>query len=385
VTLDFDEGDELRDLRAAVAELAGRYGHAWFLEQARSGGTVQALWAEAGKAGFLGVNIPEEHGGGGGGMVELSIVLEELGAAGCPLLMMVVSPAICGTIITRSGTPEQRDRWLPGIADGSLTMAFAITEPDAGSNSHEITTTARREGDEWVLSGQKIWISGVDVADAVLVVAKLADSAKGTLRPALFVVPTDAPGVTRTPIPMELVSPDNQFQLFLDDVRLPADALVGAPDAGIAQLFAGLNPERVMGAAYSLGTARLALDRAAAYARERRVWGTPIGAHQGVSHPLAAAQVEVELARLMMLKAAWLIDHGLDAGTAANSAKYAAAEAVVHAVDAAVQTHGGSGLSQENGIGALVTASRFSRIAPVSREMVLNFVAQHDLRLPRSY
>jgi alkylation response protein AidB-like acyl-CoA dehydrogenase len=385
MTLDFDEGDELRDLRAAVADLAGRYGHRWFLEQARTGGTVQELWAEAGKAGFLGVNLPEEHGGGGGGMVELAVVLEELGAAGCPLLMMVVSPAICGTVIARYGTPEQRDRWLPGIADGTLTMAFAITEPDAGSNSHEITTTARRDGDEWVLSGQKIWISGVDVADAVLVVAKLADAGKGTLRPALFVVPADAPGLSRTQIPMELVSPDNQFQLFLDDVRLPADALVGSPDAGIAQLFAGLNPERVMGAAYSLGTARLALDRAAAYARDRRVWGTPIGAHQGVSHPLAAAQVEVELARLMMLKAAWLIDSGLDAGTAANSAKYAAAEAVVHAVDAAVQTHGGSGLSQENGIGALVTASRFSRIAPVSREMVLNFVAQHDLQLPRSY
>jgi len=385
MSLDFDEGDELRDLRAAVADLAGRYGHRWFLEQARTGGTVQELWAEAGKAGFLGVNLPEEHGGGGGGMVELAVVLEELGAAGCPLLMMVVSPAICGTVIARYGTPEQRDRWIPGIADGTLTMAFAITEPDAGSNSHEITTTARRDGDGWVLSGQKIWISGVDVADAVLVVARLADAGKGTLRPALFVVPTDAPGLSRTQIPMELVSPDNQFQLFLDDVALPADALVGSPDAGIAQLFAGLNPERVMGAAYSLGTARLALDRAAAYARDRRVWGTPIGAHQGVSHPLAAAQVEVELARLMMLKAAWLIDAGLDAGTAANSAKYAAAEAVVHAVDAAVQTHGGSGLSQENGIGALVTASRFSRIAPVSREMVLNFVAQHDLRLPRSY
>ncbi|MCO7218268.1 acyl-CoA dehydrogenase family protein [Klenkia sp. PcliD-1-E] len=385
MTLDFDEGDELRDLRAAVADLAGRYGHRWFLEQARTGGTVQALWAEAGKAGLLGVNLPEEHGGGGGGMVELAVVLEELGAAGCPLLMMVVSPAICGTVIARYGTAEQRDRWLPGIADGSLTMAFAITEPDAGSNSHEITTTARRDGEEWVLSGQKIWISGVDVAGAVLVVARLADAVKGTLRPALFVVPTDAPGLSRTQIPMELVSPDNQFQLFLDDVRLPADALVGSPDAGIAQLFAGLNPERVMGAAYSLGTARLALDRAAAYARDRRVWGTPIGAHQGVSHPLAAARVEVELARLMMLKAAWLIDSGQDAGTAANSAKYAAAEAVVHAVDAAVQTHGGSGLSQDNGIGALVTASRFSRIAPVSREMVLNFVAQHDLQLPRSY
>ncbi|WP_235564996.1 acyl-CoA dehydrogenase family protein [Modestobacter sp. Leaf380] len=385
MTLDFDEGDDLRDLRAAVADLASRYGHSWYLEQSRTGGTTRALWDEAGKAGFLGVNLPEEHGGGGGGMVELSIVLEELGAAGCPLLMMVVSPAICGTIIARYGTPEQRDRWLPGIADGSLTMAFAITEPDAGSNSHEITTVARRDGDEWVLSGQKVWISGVDVADAVLVVAKLADSAKGTLRPALFVVPVDAPGLSRTPIPMELVSPEHQFQLFLDDVRLPADAIVGSPEAGIAQLFAGLNPERVMGAAYSLGTARLALAKAAAYARDRRVWGTPIGAHQGVSHPLAAAQVEVELARLMTLKAAWLIDTGADAASAANSAKYAAAEAVVHAVDAAVQTHGGSGLSQETGIGALITSSRFSRIAPVSREMVLNFIAQHDLQLPRSY
>ncbi|MCW2582259.1 MAG: fadE12 [Klenkia sp.] len=383
--LDFDEGDELRDLRTAVADLAGRYGHAWYLAQARNGGTVQALWDEAGSAGFLGVNLPEEHGGGGRGLVELAIVLEELGAAGCPLLMMVVSPAICGTVLARYGTPEQRDRWLPGIADGSSTMAFAITEPDAGSNSHEITTAARRDGDEWVLRGQKVWISGVDVADAVLVVAKLADATGGTLRPALFVVPTDAPGLSRTPIPMELVSPDNQFQLFLDDVRLPADALVGSPDAGIAQLFAGLNPERVMGAAYSLGTARLALAKAAAHARERTVWRTPIGAHQGVSHPLAAAQVEVELARLMMLKAAWLIDTGADAGSAANSAKYAAAEAVVHAVDAAVQTHGGSGLSQETGIGALITSSRFSRIAPVSREMILNYVAQHDLRLPRSY
>ena len=383
--LDFDEGDELRDLRAAVADLAGRYGHAWYLEQARTGGTVQALWDEAGRAGFLGVALPEEHGGGGGGLVELSVVLEELGAAGCPLLMMVVSPAICGTVIARYGTPEQRDRWLPGIADGQLTMAFAITEPDAGSNSHAITTVARRDGDEWVLSGQKVWISGVDVADAVLVVAKLADAGTGTLRPALFVVPTDAPGLSRTVIPMELVSPDHQFQLFLDDVRLPADALVGSPEAGIAQLFAGLNPERVMGAAYSLGTARLALAKAADHARERRVWGTPIGAHQGISHPLAAAQVEVELARLMTLKAAWLIDTGQDAGSAANSAKYATAEAVVHAVDAAVQTHGGSGLSQETGIGALITSSRFSRIAPVSREMILNFVAQHDLRLPRSY
>jgi len=387
VTLDFDEGDELRALRAAVADLGGRYGQSYFLEQARTGGTTAALWAEAGKAGFLGVNLPEEYGGGGGGMVELSLVCEELGAAGCGLLMMVVSPAICGTVISRFGTDEQRKQWLPGIADGTTTMAFAITEPDAGSNAHEISTTARRDGDEWVLSGRKTWISGVDLADAVLVVGRLADGPKGTLRPALFVVPTDAPGFGARPIPMELVSPERQFQVFLDDVRLPADALVGHPDQGIAQLFAGLNPERVMAAAFSLGVARLAMSKATAYARQRQVWGTPIGAHQGLAHPLAACQIEIELARLMTQKAAWLIDRGRDAeaGLAANSAKYAAAEASARTVDQAVQTHGGAGLSQEYGVGALLVASRLSRIAPVSREMILSFVAQHDLQLPRSY
>lgn len=385
MTLHFDEGDELRDLRAAVADLGSRYGQAYFLEQARSGGRTDALWAEAGKAGFLGVNLPEEYGGGGGGMVELSIVLEELGAAGCPLLMMVVSPAICGTVIGRFGTPEQKQRWLPGLAEGTTTMGFAITEPDAGSNSHEITTVARRDGDEWVLAGQKVWISGVDQADALLVVGRLADGPKGTLRPALFVVPTDTPGLTAHPIPMEIVSPERQFQVFLDDVRLPADALVGHPDQGIAQLFAGLNPERVMAAAYSLGVARLAMRKAGEYARTRQVWGTPIGAHQGLAHPLAACQIEIECARLMTQKAAWLIDAGQDAGLAANSAKYAAAEAAVHAVDQAIQTHGGNGLSQEYGVAALLAMSRVSRIAPVSREMILSFVAQHDLRLPRSY
>jgi alkylation response protein AidB-like acyl-CoA dehydrogenase len=385
VTLDFDEGDELRTLRAAVADLGSRYGQSYFLEQARSGGRTDALWAEAGKAGFLGVNLPEEYGGGGGGLVELSLVLEELGAAGCPLLMMVVSPAICGTVISRFGTPEQKEHWLPPLADGSKTMGFAITEPDAGSNSHEISTVARRDGDEWVLTGRKVWISGVDQADALLVVGRLADSGKGTLRPALFVVPTDAPGLTAHPIPMELISPERQFQVFLDDVRLPADALVGHPDQGIAQLFAGLNPERVMAAAYSLGVARLAMRKATEYARTRQVWGTPIGAHQGLAHPLAACQIDIELARLMTQKAAWLIDSGQDAGTAANSAKYAAAEAAARTVDQAIQTHGGNGLSQEYGVAALLAISRVSRIAPVSREMILSFVAQHDLQLPRSY
>ncbi|MDA2992428.1 MAG: acyl-CoA dehydrogenase [Actinomycetota bacterium] len=383
----FIENPERQALRKSIAALAANYGPEYYLERARAGGHTDELWREAGQLGFIGVNLPEEYGGGGAGMYELALVMEELSAAGCPLLMMVVSPAINGTIIAKFGTEEQRARWVPGIADGSITMAFAITEPDAGSNSHRITTTARRDGSDWILSGQKVWISGVDQAQAVLVVGRTEDAKTGSLRPALFVVPTDAPGFTFTKIPMELTMPESQFQVFIDEVRLPADALVGAEDAAIAQLFAGLNPERIMGAASAVGMGRLALDKACEYVKTRQVWKTPIGAHQGIAHPLAQNHIELELAKLMMQKASTLYDAGDDMGAAeaANMAKYAAGEASTRAVDQAVQSHGGNGLSQEYGIAAMLTASRLARIAPVSREMVLNFIAQSSLGLPRSY
>ncbi|PQD97639.1 acyl-CoA dehydrogenase [Mycobacterium sp. EPG1] len=383
----FVETEEQQALRSAVAAMVAGYGQEYYLEKARSGKHTDELWAEAGKLGFIGVNLPEEYGGGGAGMYELSLVMEELAAGGSSLLMMVVSPAINGTIIAKFGTEEQKRRWLPGIADGTLTMAFAITEPDAGSNSHRITTTARRDGDDWLLSGQKVYISGVDQAQAVLVVGRTEDHRTGNLKPALFVVPTDTPGFTYTKIPMEIISPEFQFQVFLDDVRLPADALVGSEDAAIAQLFAGLNPERIMGAASAVGMGRFALGKAVEYVKGRQVWKTPIGAHQGLSHPLAQNHIEIELAKLMMQKAAALYDTGDDAAAAeaANMAKYAAGEASARAVDQAVQSLGGNGLTQEYGVAAMLTASRLARIAPVSREMVLNFVAQTSLGLPRSY
>jgi alkylation response protein AidB-like acyl-CoA dehydrogenase len=383
----FTETEERRALRAAVADLGRRYGGTWFQRKARAGEKTTELWAEAGKLGYLGVNVPEEYGGGGGGIGDLAAVCEELAAAGCGLLLMVVSPAICATIITRYGTEDQKQAWLPGFADGSVRMAFAITEPDAGSNAHKLTTTARRDGEGWVLDGRKVYISGVDEADAVLVVGRTEDARTGKLRPALFIVPTDAPGLEYQPIEMDLVSPEKQFTLFLDGVRLPADALVGSQDAALMQLFAGLNPERIMAASFAIGMGRYALGKAVAYARDRQVWNTPIGAHQGVAHPLAVAKIELELAELMTQKAAALYDAGDDvgAGEAANMAKYAAAEASIKAVDAAVQTHGGNGLTAEYGVGALVAASRVNRIAPVSREMILNFVAQNTLGLPKSY
>ncbi|MEV5807678.1 acyl-CoA dehydrogenase family protein [Streptomyces parvulus] len=374
------ETEEQKALRTAVAALGTRHGR---------NHDRDALWAEAGKLGYLGVNLPEAYGGGGAGITELSVVLEELGAAGCPLLMLVVSPAICGSIIARFGTEQQKGNWLPGIADGTRLMAFGITEPDAGSNSHRITTTARRDGatGDWLLTGRKVFISGVDIADATLIVGRTEDARTGKLKPCLFIVPRDTPGFERRRLDMELHATEKQFELTLDDVRLPADALVGDEDAGLLQLFAGLNPERVMTAAFAIGIGRHALARALDYARERTVWKTPIGAHQAIAHPLAQAHIELELARLMTQKAAHLYDAGDDmaAGEAANMAKYAAGEACVKAVDQAVHTLGGNGLTREFGLASLITAARVARIAPVSREMILNFVSHQTLGLPKSY
>ncbi|MER7869271.1 acyl-CoA dehydrogenase family protein [Streptomyces cellulosae] len=383
------ESEDHKALRTAVSTLGHKYGRAYFTRTVEEDRPATELWAEAAKLGYLGVNLPEEHGGGGGGISELSIVLEELGAAGCPLLLMVVSPAICGTVIARFGTEDQKRTWLPALADGTRTMAFGITEPDAGSNSHRITTTARRDpatGD-WLLTGRKVFVSGVDIADATLIVGRTEDARTGSLKPCLFIVPCDTPGFQRHKIDMELNAAEKQFELVLDDVRLPADALVGDEDAGLLQLFAGLNPERIMTAAFAIGMGRFALARAVEYARDRTVWKAPIGSHQAIAHPLAQAHIDLELARLMMQKAAHLYDAGDDigAGEAANMAKYAAAEACVKAVDQAVHTLGGNGLTREFGLAQLITAARVSRIAPVSREMILNYVSHQTLGLPKSY
>ncbi|QKW07194.1 acyl-CoA/acyl-ACP dehydrogenase [Streptomyces sp. NA04227] len=382
------ETEEQQALREAVAAFSKKYGRDYMMKTVEAGEYPHELHREAAKLGYVGVSLPEEYGGGGAGIYESALVLEELGAGGSPLLMMIVSPAITGTVIARFGTEAQKREWLPGLADGSRIMAFGITEPDAGSNSHRITTTARRDDNgDWLLTGRKVFVSGVDIADATLIVGRTEDARTGKLKPCLFIVPRDAEGFTRNPIDMELHAAERQFELVLDDVRLPAEALVGDEDAGLLQLFAGLNPERIMTAAFALGMGRFALDKALSYARERTVWKQPIGAHQAIAHPLAVAHIELELAQLMMQKAARLYDAGDDmgAGEAANMAKYAAAEACVKAVDQAVHTLGGNGLTREFGLASLITGARVARIAPVSREMILNFVSHQSLGLPKSY
>jgi alkylation response protein AidB-like acyl-CoA dehydrogenase len=388
--MDFTETEEHAALRSAVAELGREFGIDYWLARARRHESTEELWDKAAKLGFIGINTPEQYGGGGAGITELAIVCEELAAAGSPLLLLVVSPAICATILAQTGTDEQRQRFLPGMAAGTVKMAFAITEPDAGLNSHRLATTAiERPDGSFQLTGRKYYISAVDQADYLLVVGQSpASRAGGQIRPALFVVPTDAPGFEYRPIEMEIVSPERQFFCYFDEVEVSADNVVGGSlDAALPALFAGLNPERITIAAFSVGTARYALARAARYAKERTVWQAPIGTHQAIAHPLAKAYLDTELAKLMVYKAADLHDRGqaAAAGEASNMAKYASAEAAWTALDAAIQTHGGNGMTSEYGLAALLGVVRAMRIAPVTKEMILNFLAQHSLGLPKSY
>lgn len=384
--MDFVEPAEHRELRCAVGAITDKFGASYFAERATARESTDELWRELAAHGFIGINFAEEFGGGGAGMPELAIVCEETAARGCPLLLLLVSSAISGELIGKYGSDEQRREWLPRMAAGATKVVFAITEPDAGSNTHRITTSARRDGDDYVLTGTKYYISGVDEAGALIVVARTGQhEITGAPQLSLFLVPTDVPGLVKNRLPVGISLPEKQFTLHFDDVRLPSGALIGEEHSGFRQVFDGLNPERITGAALCVGIGRYAIEKGAAYARNRSVWGTAIGSHQAIAHPLAKAKIDIDLAALITSKAAWLHHHGLPAGEESNVAKYTAADAALSAVDHVIQLHGGNGLSAEYGLIPQWSVARLLRIAPVSSEMVLNYVAQHSLRLPRSY
>ena len=266
--MDFAESAEMQALRKTVADITGRFGGAYYARHAEAHEPCDELWSALGEAGFIGINVPEEYGGGGAGLRELAAVCEETAAAGAPLLLLLVSQAISAEEIGRYGSEEQKTRWLPGLASGRSKVVFAITEPDAGSNTHELSTVAVRDGEDWLLSGTKYYISGVDEADAVLVVARTGtqrgrDPGTGKPRLSLFVVPVDTPGFEKRPLPVSAQLPEKQFTLHFDEARLGPEALVGEEGDGFTQVFHGLNPERITGAAVCVGIARYALDRAA--------------------------------------------------------------------------------------------------------------------------
>jgi alkylation response protein AidB-like acyl-CoA dehydrogenase len=372
-------------LRETVFKISKGFGPRYYRQVNAEKRDPRELWKALGDTGFLGVHLPPEYGGGGLGISQLTAVLEETAAAGTPLLSLLVSPGIIGTILNRHGTPAQKDRWLRGIASADLRFSFALTEPGAGSNSHNISTVARREGGKYLINGQKYYISGVDVCDEILVVTRTGRSADGRGQLSLLMVNPNSPGLSRQPIETALDEPEKQFTLFFDNVEVDADRLVGAEGRGLRAAFDGLNPERILSAAVSIGIARYALDKACDYARDRSVWSAPIATHQAIAHPLAEGKIKLEQARLSMYKAAALYDAGLDAGEASNIAKLAAAEAGVFCLDHAIQTHGGNGVSLEFELTQYWFLARLQLIAPVSREMVLNFISEHSLGLPRSY
>jgi alkylation response protein AidB-like acyl-CoA dehydrogenase len=384
--VDQHESEDRALLRSTVASLAREFGYPYFSQISRSDANPTELWRALGSAGLLGVNIPERFGGGGGDMADLVVVTEEVAASGCPLMLLALSPAVCATVLVRHGTDEQRAEWLPGLADGGSIMAFAITEPEAGSNTRRIETRAQRDGDDWVITGTKHYVSHVDNCDAMLVVARTGtDEVSGNGQLSLFIVDSDAQGLHRDVIPVDIVSPDRQFTLSFDRVRVPGERLVGEVGGAMRAIFSGLNPERLGSAAVVNGISRYVLERAVDYARTRSVFGQPIGAHQAVAHPLARAWMYVTQARASTMLAADRYDAGTAGPEAANVAKYLATDAASLALDAAVQTHGGNGVAVEYGIGAMSGLVRLFRIAPVTSEMILNHTAHSVLGLPRSY
>jgi acyl-CoA dehydrogenase len=387
--MSFELSPEERLIVAAVKELAnGPNGRAHWRECALRNDFPDRLWQALADAGYLGILVPEENGGSGLGLSEQAVLMEAMAAEGMALLLMIVSTVMSTIALARHGSEEQKRRYLPGLAKGTTRFCFAITEPNAGSNSFRMETLATRDGDAYRIRGQKYFISGVEQSQHCLLVTRttpardVSDKRAGL---SLFIVDTDAPGFSKQVQDTALNETEKQWTVFLDDVRVPRSSLIGEEGAGHRYLFDLLNPERVAGAAIASGLGRYVLGRAVAYARERKVFNAPIGSHQGLAHPMALAATHLELASLMTRKACWQFDHGQPSGAEANMAKFAAAEAGLEACDIAIQVHGGNGFTREFEVINYWPLLRLIRTAPVSREMILNYIGEHVLGLPRSY
>lgn len=393
--MDFGTDDDHRQVRDAVREVcAGFDDEYWSLHDREHRFPWDFYTAMAG-GGWIGVAMPERYGGGGGGITEASIVLEEVAASGaCMNGASAIHLSIFGMHpVVLHGSEELKTRVLPRVASGDLHVAFGVTEPDAGLDITAISTRAvPAEADDigphYVVHGRKVWTTKALESDVVLLLVRTTPRthcAKPTQGMTLLVADLRDPAVHISPIPKMGRNAVASCEVVYDGLRVPVADRVGEEGRGFAYLLDGLNAERVLIAAEALGTGRAALRRAVAYARRRAVFGRPIGANQGIAFPLAQAHARLHAAELMIREAAWRIDHGLPAGEAANTAKLLAAEAAFDAADAAVQTHGGFGYAQEYHVERYFREARLLRVAPIPQEMVLNYLAEHVLGLPRSY
>jgi len=387
--MDFALNYEQQMIYEYGGNLLKQFGREYWLECAEKREFPSLMYQQVAKDGFVGIMVPEQWGGAGLGMLEMVLLQEGLANKGIPLQSLVVGATMSLGPIGEHGTAEQKQKYLPAGCAGDIRFCFAITEPDAGTNTIRASTMLREDGrGGYTLNGRKTFITDAADADYMLVVAR--NVAHGEVKRktdgfTIVIVDTRAPGIEMHAIDLSIPLPEKQYQIFFDDVAVAATDILGELGKGFDILFESLNPERLILAAMCCGMGRYALDRAVEYANERVVFNGPIGAYQALQHPLARSKAEIEMASLMTRKGACLFDRRLPCGEEANMAKLGASTAATNAIDASLQCFGGNGFTREYGIFDLYPFARLLKVAPLNNEMVLNNIAERGMGLPRSY
>ena len=388
--MDYQETEEQRLIRESIANLCRRFPDEYWEERDRLGEFPGEFYDRVAAAGWIGTAIPERWGGAGQGIREAAILLEEIAASGAA--MNGASPVHLSMFgihpLVRHGSHAMREKYLPHVASGALQVAFGVTEPDAGTDTTAIRTFARREGDRYLVRGRKVWTTKATHCQRVVLLVRTTpreEVERGTDGMTLLFAELQRPEVSISPIPKLGRNAVSTCEVVYEDLPVATSDRIGEEGRGFYHLLDGLNAERILVAAEAIGIGRAALGRAVVYAREREVFGRPIGKNQGIAFPLAEARTRLEAAALMVAKAAWLIDRDQPCGKEANMAKWLAAEAGFQAADAALQTHGGYGYAREYHVERYWREARLMKLAPITQEMILNYVAEHVLGLPRSY
>jgi acyl-CoA dehydrogenase len=388
--MDFALTANQESIRDAVAKICARFDDAYWLKKDKEGGFPADFHAALASAGWLGICIPEEYGGSGLGILEAALMMRTIAESGAGMSgASAVHMNVFGlNPVVVFGTREQRARMLPPIVSGAQKACFAVTEPNTGLNTTQLKTRAVRQRDKYVVSGQKVWISTAQVSEKILLLARttpLDEVKTPTHGLSLFYTDFDRRRISVREIDKMGRKAVDSNELFIEDFEIPLEDRLGDEGRGFEYILHGMNPERILIAAEAVGLGHLALSRAAAYAKGRNVFNRPIGKNQAIQHPLAKNWMELEAAWLMTLKAAWQYDHEQSCGPAANAAKYLAAEAGFHACEQAVMTHGGFGYAREFHVERYLRESLIPRIAPISPQLILSFIAEKVLGLPKSY
>ncbi|MGY0499571.1 acyl-CoA dehydrogenase family protein [Nocardia sp. FBN12] len=386
----FDLSEDQELIRSTVAQLCRKFDDQYWLEHDRDHEFPTEFYRAIASGGWLGITIPTEYGGHGLGITEATLLAEEVSRSGGGMnAASSIHMSIFGMQpVVVHGSDDLKRRTLPRVAAGDLHVCFGVTEPGAGLDTSRITTSARRDGDHYVVNGRKVWISKALESEKILLLTRTTpydEVEKKTDGMTLFLTDLDRDHVDIRPIAKMGRNAVSSNELFIDDLRVPVEDRVGEEGQGFRYLLDGLNPERMLIAAEALGLGRVALDRAVRYAKERVVFDRPIGSNQGVQFPLADSLARLDAAELVLRKATWRYDNGKSCGREANTAKYLCADAGFTAADRALQTHGGMGYAEEYHVARYFRESRVMRIAPVSQEMILSFLGTHALGLPRSY